>query len=424
MQSQPSNLTTPSQPKTLIFARKPGLGFIMAVLVLFLVASLIFYFTYTSQRDAVADFFIEWRGSQVALQGGNPYSDETTRSIQLGSKGRLVGPNEDQLAFVYPYWRVFYSTPIAFLPYEWASALWLGFLLAVYGGALYLLTLSQNWRPATPFKGTAFYGALLLMFPAFSSLMLGQSALLGAALLSLVYYGLKSGNSGWAGVALALATVKPQLTLVLIPWLIGRALWRRDWRMLLSFGLTLLGLVALSFAFYPGWFSQFVTVASQYPSYKKSLTGPGFFFDWLGSAGAIIAIPFWLILAGMGLWFWLREAKIPDSGLIFDLAFSIGLLLTLLLPPQTNISNPVILALPLTMLFARWDRARSSNYYWLAAGILFGSWLLYFLLYNSAYGMVIVIWPLVIGLILWLVYRREAGFETDAAAGRLVKNEA
>src|SRR5690242_16587710 len=121
MQSQPSNLVSLSQPHSSLLVRKPGAGFGLAMLGLFVVAVLVFYFTYTSQRDAVADFFIEWRGSQVALQGGNPYSDETTRSIQLGSKGRLVGPDEDQLAFVYPYWRVFYSAPIAFLPYAWAS---------------------------------------------------------------------------------------------------------------------------------------------------------------------------------------------------------------------------------------------------------------------------------------------------------------
>jgi hypothetical protein len=411
MASSVSNSDPTSDVTNRVALARPGRGFTLAILALFIVASLVFYLAYTSQRDAVADFFIEWKGSQVALQGGNPYSDETTRQIQLGSKGRLVGPEEDQLAFVYPYWRVFYSAPIAFLPYEWASAIWLGLLLAVYCGALYLLTLAQGWRPSTPLKGTLYYGTLILMFPAFSSLMLGQSALLGAALLSATYYCLKSGSNGIAGVTLALATVKPQLALVIVPWLLLRALWQRDWKLLAGFGITLAILAGLSFAFYPAWFSEFVTVASRYPSYKKSLTGPGFLLESLGSAGMVLSWLIWLVLLGIGLWLWWREIRsktndVPGN-LNFDLAFSAALLLTLLLPPQTNISNPVILALPLTMLFARWDRSRSGAYYGLGAVILIGSWLLYFVLYNNFYGLLIVSWPLLMGLLLYLVYRPQ-----------------
>ena len=385
---------------------RPGPGFAIGIILLFGLASLGFYLGYTSQRDAVADFFIEWRGSQIALQGDNPYSDETTRAIQIGSKGRLVGPGEDQLAFVYPYWRVFYAAPLVFLPYAWASAIWLGFLLAVYAASLYLLTLAQSWRPSTPLAGVAFCVGLLLMFPAFSALMLGQAALLVAALLALVYYGLKSGAPGWAGVALALATVKPQLVLVLLPWLVLRAIGQKQWRFLFGFGLTLSGLAGLSFAFYPAWLGQFIAVATRYPAYKKSLTGPGFLFEWLEASSNLPAWILWLALALAGMWLAWRELR--SGSQLFDRAFCAALVLTLLLPPQTNISNPAILALPLALLLAHLDKAKNIKlYYGLIVSLLFGSWLLYFLLYNNFYGLLILSWPIAVGLILWLGYRAK-----------------
>ncbi len=382
---------------------KFGLGFGL----IFLAASSIFYFTYTSKLDAVADFFIEWRASQVALQGGNPYSEDTTRSIQLGSKGRLAAPGEDQLVFVYPYWRVFYSFPVAFLPYSQATAIWLGFLLAAYLGSLFLLARVQELKLSSALKTVAFYAGLILMFPAFSSLMLGQSALLAAAFLNLAYFGLRTGRLAEAGIFLALATVKPQLCLVIGPWLFLRALWRRDWRFIGGFLATLGLLTALSFAFYPAWFSQFVEVALRYSSYKKSLTGPGFLFEGWGNAGTIFAIVLWVVLLGGGIYGWVRELifKEPQPGIVFDLAFCTALILTLLLPPQTNISNPAILALPIILLFARWKK---GPLFWILAGvIIFGSWLLYFLLYNNFYGFLIAAWPLVMGFLLGWVYRKE-----------------
>ncbi len=399
----------PDQP-----VKPVGLTFGLMLLGLFILASLIFYFAYTSQRDAVADFFIEWKGTQVALEGGNPYSDETTRQIQLGSKGRLVEPGEDQLAFVYPYWRIFFSIPIAGLNYPWASAIWLGFILTFYIGALFLTGRAVGWRPKSAQASSGYYLALIFAFPAFSSLMLGQSALLVAALLGGVYYCLKINATAWAGSLLALATVKPQLTLVLIPLLLLRALWRREWRFIAGFFITLAVLAGISFAMYPAWFSEFVAVASRYPGYKRSLTGPGFTFDWLGGGLAtVVGWAVWLVVAVGGLWLWWRYTQAEPAetkpGLSYDLAFSIGLILTLLLPPQTNISNPVLLFMPLTLIFAR---LRGGLYGLLVGGVIVITWGLYFLFYNIAYGVLIVVPPVLVTVLLVFFYLPQRHSET------------
>lgn len=48
--------------------------------------ALVLHQTYTWRANTHPDFYIEWFGSRVALQGGNPYSDETAQAIQLSSK--------------------------------------------------------------------------------------------------------------------------------------------------------------------------------------------------------------------------------------------------------------------------------------------------------------------------------------------------
>jgi Glycosyltransferase family 87 len=179
------------------------------VIGLFVCASVAFFFSYTNNISGTPDFFVEWTATRVSLEGKNPYSRETTELIQMGSKGRLVGADEDQLAFATPYYRIFFSIPIAYLPYPAASAIWLGFMLALYIGATYLVTQAIAYRPTTPLEGTLLYLAVIFNFPAFSSLMLGQAALLSAAFLGWAYFAMKRDLTLLAGIFTALATVKP-----------------------------------------------------------------------------------------------------------------------------------------------------------------------------------------------------------------------
>lgn len=59
---------------------------LVATLATVLVAILL-HEAHTWRGTTHPDFHIEWIGSRVASQGEAPYSDETTLSIQLGSRG-------------------------------------------------------------------------------------------------------------------------------------------------------------------------------------------------------------------------------------------------------------------------------------------------------------------------------------------------
>jgi hypothetical protein len=378
------------------------------ILGLFIFSGIAFFFSYTNNISGTPDFFVEWTATRVSLEGGNPYSRETTELIQLGSKGRLVGPDEDQLAYATPYYRIFFSIPIAYLPYSVASAIWLGFMFALYLGAVHLVAKAVNYQTRSPLEGATFFLVLIFNFPAFSSLMLGQSALLSAAFLGWAYYCIKGEATLLAGVFTALATVKPQCAVGVVLFLGLYALWRLDWKFIVGFGGTLLLLVVPSFLMFPAWLSEFLQGVGRYGSYKKSLTGPGFAFEWLGGFSVVPVVLTTLGLlavGGLAVWRAVIRPKL-DNGAVasihFEGAFSLMLVLTLLLPPQTNISNAAILFIPLLQILARCKS--SLRFYSIALGSLVFSWLLYFLLYNNWYGGLIVLPPTIIGLLIYFFY--------------------
>jgi hypothetical protein len=198
------------------------------------------------------------------------------------------------------------------------------------------------------------------------------------------------------------------------------ALWRLDWKFIIGFGGTMLILVVPSFLMFPDWLTQFLQGVTRYGSYKKSLTGPGFAFEWLGGFSVVPVLISFVLLIGLGGWaVWqaLKTAKLKEpeqtTGFSrFDLAFSVMLILTLLLPPQTNISNPAILFIPLILIL---NRLKGSVWFYVVAiGSIGFSWLLYFLLYNSWYGGVIILPPLIIGSLILFLARNNYSKQVEA----------
>ena len=396
----------------------------------YIIASSVFYFGLTSRIHNAADFFIEWQGSRVAfgledIGTHDPYSDAATHLIQLGSKGHLVGADEDQLAFVYPLYRVFYSAPFAPLPFDLAAALWMGLSLVAYGWAVGTLPRLLGWRFARRIGLTlAYWAVAMVAFPSFSALMLGQALLLVVAFLLGGYICIKDGRDATAGVFLALATVKPQLAFVVIPFALGWAIYHRRWRLVLGFGLTLSLLCAASFALMPDWVGAFISGATRYPSYKPTLTAPGFLSRALGIPD-IFGWLLWIVVAVSSLWLlWRLRRDVRGQG--FDLAFMLAVVLTLWLPPQTNMSNAALLVGPFAFLFAYLLVHRHITFIILIAfGWVVASWMAYSLFYTGrfdspSYGWLIVI-PAGVGLLVLIVpavitFRSELAYQYDLPA--------
>jgi hypothetical protein len=378
-----------------------------ALLGAYLALSVLIYWAYTSQRDAVADFYIEWVGSRVALAGGDPYSQETTELIQVILRGSLAPPGTDQIAFAYPYYRVFLNAPLANLPYPWASAFWLGFMIVCLLCALFCVLAALHWRPKL--TELAALGTMwVFTFSTFGAAMLGQMAVVVLALLCVSMWAASSGRPILAGAVLAFATMKPQLAALVVPVVILWWLRQRRWPAIAGFGLTLGTLAGVSFLILPSWLTGFWQILTRYPSYKDVRMGPDYLFAQWGSGGQLLSWTLWVALAIWLVWAWWRVRS--ERSPYFPGAFTLTMALTCVLLPQTSIVNS-LLCLPAIVLALRDIRRDTTprRALWLAscAAVLIVPWLIYVAFYSTSYGLVMALPPMLATSVLAVWYARN-----------------
>lgn len=391
----------PSQRREGAVVKRKQLLAATAIIIGLVLYAVALHQAYTWRENTHPDFYIEWVGSRVALQRGNPYSDETTLAIQLGSKGQRVPEGEDQLAFVYPYYRVLLNAPIAFLPYAWATAIWQTLMQAALLAGVLLFVRSLGWR-ASPLDLVLVLLVALFAYPTFGGTMLGQMAVGALAFLMVGFWALGREHDWVAGSCLALATVKPQLAILAAPFLLLWCLSQRRWKVLLSFAASLGILFGVSFLLFPQWLSEFIRVTLRYPGYKDVQTGPGYLLS--GCCGEIwpwllaLACAVWLLLSW---WLALRERdRWPEAAFVLTMAMTCFLL------PQTSIVNHIAL-LPAIVFLMRKGSNRASRIA-LALLSIAGSWAAFAALYNTNYPLNMALPPLVVLLALAAWYTASA----------------
>src|SRR5580658_1727346 len=223
-----------------------------------------------------SDLYPRWYGSRALLvDHRDPYSPAVTSEIQTLAYGRAVHPGEsrDEERFAYPLYIALLLAPTVGLPFARVASLFLFVLpvLAVLSVLLWVAMLGWRCPKAT-------LGSLVLLslgsFPMLESIYLEQPALLAAALLAGAGAALASGRMGLAGTLLALATIKPQLTVPLVIWLLVWACW--EWRsrnrLVWGFALTMLVLAGVSELLLPGWGAEFLAGLAAYQQYTGNFS--------------------------------------------------------------------------------------------------------------------------------------------------------
>ncbi len=376
---------------------------LVLLLLLLLVADVAATYTlFTSRYPGANDFASRWGGAAAFWRDGvSPYSATATRQIQLLIYGRTIAPQEEQQFdpgfFAYPFYTVFMLLPLVWLPYPLAEAVWLVLLeVCLFAGLLLALRL-YRWRPPPWLLGWTAVWAILF-YPTARALLLGQFALLVFGTVALALWALQEHRDGLAGLALALATVKPQMVFLLVPLLLWWALRERRWRFAGSFLGWMALLLAASWLAKPGWLAAFVEQMIRYPSYT-AIGSPVWIlthvtFPVLGSAGE------WslsLLLVACLLWAW-NAALRRRTAEAFAWAVGLCLIVTSLVALRTATTNYVILLLPLVLLF----RAMRRNYLGvllLQLLLLVGLWLLFLTTVVEKFEHPLVYLPLPLGLL-------------------------
>lgn len=307
-------------------------------------------------RGNLSDLYPRWLGSrELLLHGRDPYSPEITREIQIGYYGRILDANrlydpKDQQSFAYPVYVAFLLAPTITLPFPAVQAGFRYFLIALVPATVLLWLFALRWRP----KASTTVILLLLTlgsFPGLQGIKLQQLSVLVSALLAASVALLISGHLVLAGVVLALATIKPQLTVLIAAWLLLWGVSRRErlgfvW----GFAGTLAALVLAGQLVLPGWIPRFVDGLTAYQHY----TGGGrSLLDVLTNPflGKLIAAA---LIVGCAVFCWRLRAEPSDTG-DFRLAMALVLALTVVVVPMFAPYNQLLLLPAIFLLLQHWE---------------------------------------------------------------------
>jgi hypothetical protein len=280
------------------------------------------------------DFYPIWlTGRELLFHGTNPYTQETTREIQIGLFGRPMDPRRpadpptDFRAFAYPVYADLLAAPLLPLRFE-AVRLVMAVLLPVLTAVGLVLWLRVFRLQVSAHTLAIAVILLLVSYPVLEGLYAQQAGLLVGAALAMSAASITRGRLFLAGMLLAVASVKPQLVWLLVLWLL---LWTAsDWtrRKSLAFGffLTMALLFSASQLALPGWLSGWWGSLVGYSRYTLPPLTQLVLGRFLGTVAGLAM----LVLAAAICW---RMRHRPANTAGFSLAMSFVLAVTVILEP-------------------------------------------------------------------------------------------
>jgi hypothetical protein len=313
------------------------------------------YWGLTARLPGANDFYVVWRATQAWLQEGmDPYGAETMHRIQLDLFGQSQLPEGHHYGFdgfAYPLYTVLPIMPLTWLPYAWAEAIWLtGLQVAVITLGFLALHL-YDWRPA-PALVALWVLWTIIFYPVTRAFFLGQLSLPVAACLALSLWAISKRRDGWAGIFLALTTIKPQMVLLTLPWLLWWTAWQRRWRLWWGLGGALGVLFLVSLSLMPDWPLRFIGGLRAYESYTSIGSPLRIVGGWLGQCAApVVEVVGGLMLAGyVAFWVWRHRHA---GGQAADWLTGLTLVITSVIASRTATTNQVVLLLPLAFALHR-----------------------------------------------------------------------
>lgn len=275
------------------------------IAVLLVVNVIVTHEVMTVPNPGLADFMVPWEASRsYYIDGVNPYSDEAGLNIQNQIYGRPAQGSENLAYFAYPMYASVMIAPLVYIDYAWASAIFLVILEAMLVTAIFLILDVFSWKPPALIVTLLVLSTLIIYYPA-RGLILGQLGMVAYFFHILAIWALYKENQTLAGVALAISTLKPQMSYLIVPFLLLWAFRTQRWRFITVFSVSFLVLLGVSFLVLPTWINDWLYQVFLYPDYTNFNSPPVWiiFQKYLG-LGDIVE----LIVTASGyiymLWLW------------------------------------------------------------------------------------------------------------------------
>lgn len=328
-------------------------------------------------------FVPRWVGTRLFLtKGQNPYSDQVMRQIQNYVYDRPARVGEDQAQFLYPFYAFIVFAPFALTQnLALAQALWMTILDLAFLGTIVLSIYLSNWRISK------WMWALLLLFLTFwvhtvNPVLNGNPSVLVAFFICAALLAIRYEHDVLAGVLLVLASIKPQMVIVLIPfvliWSVTNGRWTLFWSFLGSLSLMI---IATSLLLPDGWLIQDLRQIAAYIGSNRGGSPGAIFAYWLPGIGKQLGWVLTVFMAGILFWEW-RAALKNDFNQFFWVA-CLTLVVTNLIGVRASTINFVALIPALVLVLAVWDERWGRLGRWLvvlsSVSLFFGLWLFFFI---------------------------------------------
>ncbi|MBW8011163.1 MAG: DUF2029 domain-containing protein [Chloroflexi bacterium] len=409
------------------------LGLIIICLLLFTGLTWVNY-QFTTINSGGNDFTPRWLGTRLFItEGLSPYSQNTTDEIQDFFYGRTARGEEDRALFVYPHYSMLVFAPFSLVEdYPQARALWMAVLETSILIISFISLSLTRWRPSL-----VVFGVYILFnlswYHAVRPIINGNAAVVVALFISMAFLAIRAGQDMYAGAMLALASIKPQMVILLIPFVIYWAYSKGRWRLLGSIIGGLLILVIVSLLIERDWIIQNLRQVINYPEYSPPGSTGAIFSVWWPETGrqlswalngvlVILLIREWLAVYGKSFHWFLWSA-------------SLTLVVTNLIGITTATANYIALIPALTLVLSVWEKRWGRSGGWFVIGVmlvfLVGLWVLFLNTVRPGMGVQpvqgpIMFFPLPIFLLfslywirLWVLQPRHLGIEDILSAGEI-----
>jgi Glycosyltransferase family 87 len=311
--------------------------------------------------------FLSYYGGAHFVWAGHPSQMFDFRALGTYEK-HIAAPDrlrDAVLPYLYPPFVALAFAPLTALQITPAFLIWVGFSFLLLAGSLYAISRQSGFSR----DGSLLYWVAGLSFlPAFVGLAQGQTSLLLLAVLTITLLALLNNQPGLAGVALAVALVKPPYV---IPFLVV-LLVSRNWKAIAAFAVTAMALLAIptialgtsansgylnTMRKASGWTTQ---LGGWQPKWNHSLEG---FFSLLTNSPLSTILTYGcdaLVLALLAWCAW--------SATDLEVPLVLAAIAALLISPHVLVHDLSLLLLPIG-LAASWNSDRGVWLAWiLAAG--------------------------------------------------------
>ncbi len=269
------NLKTKSRSQVILFV-------VLALAVIAIPLGLtVINYRFSLQNPGGNDFLARWNGAHEWLMNGkNPYSNDVSLIAQKLIYGRAANPSmgEDVAHFVYPLYSMLFFAPFAMMEYTLARAVF----MTVLELSLVLITIVSlrisGWRVRhLGLIGVLLFG--LLWYCAIRAIILGQYSAINALLMLLAIWAIQQKQDVVAGILLTLSTSKPQMSYLLVLYVVYWAITVKRWKIVGSTLTSFVVIMIISYLLLPGWPIDWLRQLISYPTYT----------DRIGSTLSIIA---------------------------------------------------------------------------------------------------------------------------------------